>query len=528
MVKARKISQIFFLLFFVFLFIRARYPYEVNLHSDFLIRFSPLIPLFDFINHLRISWVFWPALIILLLTIFLGRFFCGWICPLGTTLDATSKVLKSPSNRKTQKWQKMRYLKFVILFGSVILAIFSIHVWGYFDPLSIFNRVLAVVFYPLATFFTDNALMGISKISFLEDPVYWIYDFFKSAIMPEHQAVYQQLFWIALFIGLILGAEKITRRFWCRYLCPAGAWLGFLSQFRFYERIVGEACPSCNLCQVECKMNAIPDGDVKKTSKVECIECFNCGATCPSKYNAITYQWRWKPYHTPIDYSRRQFIQTSVGSVAALGLINIGLTDRKAKAGIIRPPGSLPEDDFMDRCIRCLECVRICESNGGCLQPDRIHNNVMELWLPVGVMREGYCEYNCNLCGQVCPTDAIMPLTLEEKKKTPMGLAQFDKNLCIPYARNEDCIVCEEHCPTPDKAIKFKIEDYTAADGTVRKVKYPYVIKDLCIGCGICETKCPLIGKAGIFVTPENETRYSPDNSYEINDTTNDPYSSPY
>jgi ferredoxin len=119
-------------------------------------------------------------------------------------------------------------------------------------------------------------------------------------------------------------------------------------------------------------------------------------------------------------------------------------------------------------------------------------------------------------------------LTLEEKKKTPMGLAHFDKNLCIPYARNEDCIVCEEHCPTPDKAIKFKIEDYKAADGTVRKVKYPYVIKDLCIGCGICETKCPLIGKAGIFVTPENEMRYSPDNSYEINDTTNDPYSSPY
>jgi len=117
------------------------------------------------------------------------------------------------------------------------------------------------------------------------------------------------------------------------------------------------------------------------------------------------------------------------------------------------------------------------------------------------------CEYNCNLCGEVCPTDAILPLKLEVKQKTPIGLAYFDKDLCIPYALNSDCIVCEEHCPIPDKAIKFEVKKYTGPDGTVKMIKYPYVVRDLCIGCGICEHKCPLPGEPGIFVISENEKR---------------------
>ena len=154
-----------------------------------------------------------------------------------------------------------------------------------------------------------------------------------------------------------------------------------------------------------------------------------------------------------------------------------------------------------------MQCVRICESNGKCLQPAGIHNSVLELWAPIAIMREGYCEYNCNLCCEVCPTEAILPLTLEQKQKTPIGLAYFDKNICIPFAQNEDCIVCQEHCPTPEKAIIFEIKDFALPDGGSRKVKYPYVDKQLCIGCGICETKCPLPGASGIYVNTENELR---------------------
>ncbi|MFC2088278.1 4Fe-4S binding protein [Calditrichota bacterium] len=369
------------------------------------------------------------------------------------------------------------------------------------------NRVFTVIFYPIFSYFSENGFLQLANIGVLEDISYYGYDVFKEYIMPEEQAFLQQIFWVTLFFALIIGAEKLSKRFWCRYLCPAGAWLGFLSQFRLYERIVGPECPICNLCQVECKMNAIPAQNVAKTNKVECIECFNCGAVCPTKVNAITYRWRWKPYHSRVDFDRRRFLTTSVTSIAALGLFSIGLNNKNEKHKLIRPPGSLPEDKFLEKCIRCMQCVRICQSNGRCLQPDRIHDDILQLWAPVAVMREGYCEYNCNLCGEVCPTEAILPLPLERKQHTPMGLAYFDKNLCIPYALNKDCIVCEEHCPTPDKAIKFEIKDYTTPDGVTQKVKYPFVIRDLCIGCGICEHKCPLPGEPGIFVITENEKR---------------------
>ncbi len=507
MEKLRRVVQIVFLAFFLFLFLLARYPYSGTFEADLFLRFSPLIPLFHFIQDFSLSWAFWPALLILAATPLLGRFFCGWICPLGTTIDAASKVVKSPSNRIYAQWEKLRYLKFAILLGCVILALFSVHVWGYLDPLSIFNRALTVVVYPLGTIAVEQTLLSVTKVHFLETPAFFVYDLFKSSVMPEMQSHPQQLFWIALFFGGILGAEKLSRRFWCRNICPAGAWLGFLAQFRLFERIVGEACPVCNKCQTECKMNAIPSGDVKHTSKVECIDCFNCGAVCPPKVNAITYRWRWKPYHTPVDFNRRQLMRTTAGSAVALGLLSIGLTNRDTRDRRIRPPGALPEDQFTDKCIRCMECARICKSNGGCLQPDQIQSSILDLWLPVAVMREGYCEYNCNLCSQVCPTGAIVPLALDQKQHTPIGLAHFDRNHCIPYAQNSDCIVCEEHCPTPDKAIKFEVKEVIARDGSRKMVKYPFVIRELCIGCGICETKCPLPGQAGVFVTTENQRR---------------------
>jgi len=505
--KARKLSQILFLFFFIYLFIRARYPYDGFLPLDIGLRFSPLLPLFTFIKDLQLSILFWPALIILFFTLFFGRFFCGWICPLGTTLDFASRLFQSPSNKISQKWEKLRYLKFALLSGFILLAVFSIHIWGYLDPLSIFNRALTILLYPLATLGSETALLTLPNLSFIEDPAYSIYDTFKLFLMPEAQAFYQQVLWIGLFFAALIGLEKLSRRFWCRYLCPAGALLGFLSQFRFFERVVGQSCPSCGICHSECKMNAIPETDVNLSSKVECIECFSCAEVCPPKTKSISYQWRWKPYHSKVDFERRQFIKTSGISLAAIGLLSIGLKDRSKQDRLIRPPGSIPEADFKDRCIRCMECVRICESNGGCLQPDSIHSDLLELWLPVAVMREGYCEYNCNMCGEVCPTEAILPLSLTAKQQTPMGLAFFDKNTCIPFAQNDDCIVCEEHCPLPDKAIKFEEKEIILPNGLTKKIKYPYVIRELCIGCGICETKCPLVGAPGIFINIENQQR---------------------
>ena len=119
--------------------------------------------------------------------------------------------------------------------------------------------------------------------------------------------------------------------------------------------------------------------------------------------------------------------------------------------------------------------------------------------------------YDCNLCGQVCPTGAIAPLSLEEKKTVKMGLAVFDKNRCLPHAYGRDCIICEEHCPLPKKAIFFVEQEVTLPSGEKTVVKQPQVDPDLCTGCGICEWSCVFKDKAAINVVSANESR-NPDN----------------
>ena len=143
---------------------------------------------------------------------------------------------------------------------------------------------------------------------------------------------------------------------------------------------------------------------------------------------------------------------------------------------------------------------------GSALHPALLQAGVTVLWTPLLMARLGYCEYNCTLCGQVCPTGAIKELSLEVKRKTIIGLAVFDKNLCLPYARGEECLVCEEHCPTGKKAIIFDERDVTYG-GITKRLKQPVVVKKLCIGCGICETKCPVEGVSAIRVIHEGESR---------------------
>jgi MauM/NapG family ferredoxin protein len=171
---------------------------------------------------------------------------------------------------------------------------------------------------------------------------------------------------------------------------------------------------------------------------------------------------------------------------------------------LLRPPGSVAEDEFLRRCIRCGECLKVCI--GGALHPALLQAGASGIWTPLVVPRIGYCEYNCTLCGQVCPTGAIRLLNLEEKQKAVIGLAVFDKNRCLPFARGEECLVCEEHCPTGEKAIVFDEQDIRVA-GEPRRIKMPRVIKQRCVGCGICETRCPLEGAGAIRVINEGESR---------------------
>jgi len=500
MIRFRKFIQAFFFLFFIYLFVKARFPLSAWPPSDIFLRSTPLFPIFDCIANLGFSIIMLPGLILWLLTVIGGRFFCGWICPLGSTLDLADGFLSHSIKYDETVVRALKSIKFIILFGSFIAAFFSMNIWGYFDPISIMNRVVTIVWYPLATLLIGTTITAFSKIPFLSGFTTFLRGYFKKFIMPEDQGYFLLTGATAIFFLIILCLGVFSRRFWCRNLCPAGAFLGLISSISLFERKVDDTCVDCGRCSRECKMDAIAETDIKRTRKNDCIICCECTIMCPTDIRAQKFNMLIPPSRTSPDFSRRRFMQTTLGAMLITGLGKIGMTDRGNTARLIRPPGSLPDERFLEKCIRCQECVRICVSNGRCLQPDGIEHGIDGLWAPKALMRSGYCEFNCNLCGQICPTGAIKKISLKEKQKFRMGMAYFDKNICIPYARNADCLVCEEHCPISEKAIQIEVKEIMLPDGSKRSIKYPYIVPDRCIGCGICEFKCPLPGNPGISV----------------------------
>jgi ferredoxin len=214
--------------------------------------------------------------------------------------------------------------------------------------------------------------------------------------------------------------------------------------------------------------------------------------------NAISFPARisspdWSDY----DPDRRRLLTSLGAAVALVGLLKSNLFANRDQSRLVRPPGAR-ENDLLDRCIRCGECIRACPTSA--IQPAVTEAGLEGLWTPVLIPRAGYCDYSCNACGQICPVQAIPPLGLGEKRQQVIGKAYIDENRCIAWADHQDCIVCEEMCPVPDKAIVLEEADVLTGDGDLATVQQPWVIRERCIGCGICEYKCPVNGEAAVCV----------------------------
>ncbi len=227
----------------------------------------------------------------------------------------------------------------------------------------------------------------------------------------------------------------------------------------------------------------------------------------------ISAPFRWlkhflrPPRQQKLDLGRRSLLLAGSAGVGTVLLVRSSAMGQNHtyNPDLVRPPGSAPEDEFLAKCIRCGECMKVCPTNA--IQPAFTEGGIAGIWSPVLKMKLGYCEYECNLCSQVCPTHAIQEISLEAKQKIKIGTAFFDRNRCLPWASARTCIVCEEHCPTPKKAIWFQEVEVPTADGTLTTVKQPHVNLDLCIGCGICQNKCPIADERGVYVTSVGESR---------------------
>ncbi|HEY3347069.1 MAG TPA: 4Fe-4S binding protein, partial [Nitrospirota bacterium] len=500
----RRLSQAAVFLVFLFLFLNTEYKdndtlkYAVNV----FLRLDPLVAGAAVLAGRALISLVWPALAVVAMTLIFGRFFCGWFCPMGAVLDAADATVFRKLRRKAAVPHSSSRYKYFVLAFLAAASLFTLQFVFLFDPISILIRSLTVAVNPAANL-TANSLFGelykagpVSKIS---EPVYgFLKDHFLSFTQPSYFASGMVG---AIFFGII-GLEYFQRRFWCRNLCPLGAMLGLMGRFGITRRRVVEAdCIQCGKCARGCRMGAIEE-DFSTTKNAECIECMDCSAICPER--AVRFSGGPSPKGAPLDITRRGVITSiALGAVVAPVFGSEGYL-KAPNQKLIRPPGALPEDEFLARCTRCGECMKVCIANG--LQPSLFEAGLPGLWSPVLKPRMGYCEYNCTLCGQVCPTGAIKRLPVEEKKKVKLGLAEIDRNHCLPWKGDSDCLVCEEHCPTADKAIKLREEPAGSLSGG-KVFKKPYIDENLCVGCGICETKCPLTDRAAINITSRGESR---------------------
>ncbi len=478
--------QLAFLVLFAVLFARTRYGIAPNL-TDVFFRFDPLAFAVVSLATRTLVAAGLLSLVVVVGTLLFGRFFCGQVCPLGTTIDLADAVFRRKSPRATH-WKWGKFLLLVFLLVSAALGASFV---GFFDPLAILSRTFALVAFPVITWF-GGLVAGVRP------------------------AVFTETFLALITFLVVLGLGLIAPRFWCRNLCPLGGLLGFLSKFSLLKFSFRGECKSCGLCERVCPTGAIaPVGNPKLQTpnpnssianrqssividSAECIGCLACLHQCPER--AVRYGV--KPAPMPLDVGRREAILALGSAVVAVPLAK-SLLHRKLQGRLLRPPGSIPEPDFLGACIHCDRCMKVCPTNG--LQPAVLESGFDGLWTPRLVPRIGGCEKNCNMCGQVCPTSAIRNLPLEEKTYARIGTAVIDRSRCIAWEQDRVCLICDEACQY--NAIQAKNEEPGTTNDAGTAVLKPFIDERICVGCGICESRCPIDGPAAIQVFSMAEER---------------------
>jgi len=487
------------LLVFVALFVESRRGGWPGSVVNFPLRLDPLAMLTHLLasrtvlagSALRQAQDVALALITVVMTLALGRVWCGWLCPLGTLLDLFSlRRWRGEREAPADSWRRVKHGLLLTILSAALLTNLTLLI---FDPLTILFRTLSVSVWPALDQLVTAAEIALYRAPMLRPAVSAFDGLVRPEVLPPNPAFYRHpLLYAGLFLGVIL-LNLVASRFWCRYLCPLGALLGLLSKVAVVRRKVNDQCTQCDDCVWVCPAGTIQPAKEYASDPGECTMCLECLAACP--HSAVEF-----PTHIslaagqPYDPSRRQALVALGAAIAGIGLFR---ASRKDHPHLIRPPGA-QENDLLSRCIRCGECVRACPTSA--IQPAVAEAGLEGLWTPVLVPRLGYCDYSCNACGQVCPLQAIPSLSLEEKRQQVIGQAYIDQNRCIVWADHRDCIVCEEMCPVPDKAIKLEQVEVRNGDGVLVTVQRPHVVRERCIGCGICEYKCPVGGEAAIRV----------------------------
>lgn len=490
----RPFIQFLFLALFFYSGFRISYPFTKNFTDNLFFNIDPLLSLTMSITGTVLIASLIGSVFLILASLAAGRFFCGWICPMGTLFDFTGFLLKSKKNKAPFSRSPMTNIKYYFLAGIIFSSIAGFTAFLFLDPLVFLFRVFALNINPAVIWFGNSIVMLIRPLA---SKMGWM----GLSMISLNQPVFElTLISLSMFVTLIT-LNAVEKRFWCRNLCPLGAVIGVFSRFSLRRRNVNEECIHCSRCAQSCPMNAIGN-DFHGTSRKECIQCETCVSVCP--VNAVSFGLPKNASDVEVSATRRGLLFSATGGILMGLAASTTFTNKVTADGLIRPPGSLVEKDFLDSCLRCGECMKACPTNG--LQPSVLQGGFEGFMTPVLVPRIGGCEELCNDCGKICPTGAIRDLPLEEKQFAVMGNAVIARNLCIAWEQGKICLICDEVCPYD--AVEFRL--ITDEVGTIKR---PFIIEDKCVGCGQCEKACPVNGPAAIFVTPVNEVRKN-DGSY--------------
>ena len=483
----RRIVQTVSILLFLFLFLSVCWPYGSVHHTDAMaarevvpaesfLALDPLVSIATALAARTWVWSLASAGLLLLVCIVFTRGFCGYLCPLGTLLD----LFDGAVGRRVTRYRLERrgwwvHLKYYVLTGTLAASLCGVLVAGFVAAIPVLTRGLAFLLGPLQ--------LGLVRGWYLVPP------FGAGHILS-----------LVLF-ALVFALGFLGPRFWCRYVCPTGAVFSLVNLVRVTERRVKADCIGCGACTAVCPFDAIkPDFT---TRPAECTFCQTCGGVCP--VGAIEFAGRLPrtaealvPATTGEEptISRRACAAGIVGAgVAAIGVRTVfGAGLGKAGApSLVRPPGSVPEQEFLQLCVRCGACFKACPFN--VLQPVAFEQGLEGVWTPQVKADWAGCDPTCTNCGRVCPTGAIRSLPLAEKRVARMGCGVVIERTCLPYAGREACELCFDECTAAGyDAIEF-LRVGVEVDEAGRPVedtgfRAPVVREEKCVGCGLCQARC--------------------------------------